>query len=168
MAEDSGATGSPHPPNDTPNENDANLGISEHVHTDQQLSSLRKLGSDSSTGRALIRSNSTVSPMGTGARRRNQFRRVLKKVAWGHHEDEAGSSTSPRRGLKWRNQMDIEASQTTSVHGRLMVHSIRNDDVELGCPKFTQYSLTAPSVRRVVSIIIVCVCVCMYVRPLVI
>lgn len=167
MAEDSGTTGSAHPPNDTPDECDADLGISERDHTDQQSSSPRKLGSDLSTGRpfatrdqrARIRSNTTVRAMCTGARRRSQFERVLKKVAWHHHEDEADSSPSPKRGMKWRNQMDIEASEATrTIHGRLTVQAakITDDDVELGKGKGTQYTLTAQSVRRVVSIISVC------------
>lgn len=169
MADDSDATGSAHPPNDTPDESDVNLGISKRDHTDQQSSSLRKLGSDLPTGKplaprdqfALIRSNSSVSAMCTGARRRSQFRRALKKVTWHHYEDEADSSPSPKRGMKWRNQMDIEASVATrTMHGRLSVQAtkITDDDVELGKGNGTQYSLTAQSVRRVVSKMSVCVC----------
>ena len=163
MAEDSGATGSPLPPNNIPIQSNDNLGISEIDHTEQQSQSLRRLSSELSAGkRALIRSNSTVTPMCTGARRRSYVRSFLKNGVRNRHQGEENlSTTPPKSGMKWRNGMEIDSSsgsRALSVHGRLIVQAtkIKDDDVEQGKDEGTQYTLNAQSVRRVLSIISMC------------
>jgi hypothetical protein len=158
MADDGGATGSAPPPNNYPNESDSNLRISEVDCSEQQSPSLRKLGSNLPNGkRALLRSNSSVPAMCTGARRRRQFRRALKRVSLYRHEDEEVSLPSPKSGMKWRNQMDSDPSQGSrnlTMHGRLTVQAAKtkHNDVEQGKGEGPQYTLNVQSVRRVVSL----------------
>jgi hypothetical protein len=139
MADESDATGSDYAPNYTPDDSDVNLDIS-------------VLGADLETGKplgprdqfALIRNVSSVCAMGSGARRRGQFKKAIKKVTFRHDEDEPSPK---RRSMKWRNTTDIDMN--TSLRGRFDV-SRRFHDEETGKGKGTQYTLTAHSVRRVV------------------